>query len=638
MPENPPAYTAALTSRPLPGRLRPPSSERPDAAPSPPFARSEELALLHQAWVQTGSTVAAAYVEGPPGVGKSVVITHFAEDVRDRVGRIIRTVARRVPASPDAILGHLTQAVGREEISEDGLAALNRAGRTSGVVWIVEGYDAWRPVDPWFRAEMLGRLGPGVFLILESREPVQRLWAGDLAAQARVRRVPIEPWDDRTVEAYLGTRGVDPEWIPVARDIVSGSPALAVRIADAIAADRALIPQTSASRTGSFLLERALHPGSRRMAWRAGFADSSLDTLVAAATLLPVFTRHVLRMLVRHDVVETHWTTLTELPLTVTYGPGVYGFRPSFRRAVIPLVEEARPWAARQWRWHALEWAIRGEEAVGASVVAERIAAEGLARCMADPNAPTPVLGGITWSRSSTDADAGRVDLPATTLYVLDADKVRVLWARGSFPPPGDRDKRLRLDELQAAQSAPDAEPLAWGAVLARAAAVGGIEVGVPLAGRMGRWLAGSRQNERLEASAPELRAHLLETARDVLFGPRVTAGPDTLVAMVRQALGVLNQPDRLVQTDLAAHWPGRERPTAGALRRWILDALTSADLGDFPSGRLVLSLYYVERRGSHEALAERLNVSRATYFRSHQRALKRLAECLLSPPPGSNP
>ncbi|WP_169101960.1 sigma factor-like helix-turn-helix DNA-binding protein [Sulfobacillus harzensis] len=55
------------------------------------------------------------------------------------------------------------------------------------------------------------------------------------------------------------------------------------------------------------------------------------------------------------------------------------------------------------------------------------------------------------------------------------------------------------------------------------------------------------------------------------------------------------------------------------------------AELGARVDGKTVLVLYYLDRRGTHEELAEVLHVSRATYFRNHRQALERLAHAVFA-------
>jgi hypothetical protein len=100
----------------------------------------------------------------------------------------------------------------------------------------------------------------------------------------------------------------------------------------------------------------------------------------------------------------------------------------------------------------------------------------------------------------------------------------------------------------------------------------------------------------------------------------------EVLANMAREALLATSDPESLMNTDLARRYlESHPAASVAAVRTWILDALASASLGDVPSGRALLTAYYLDRYGSHEMLAEHFHVSRATYFRSHRRALELL-------------
>jgi hypothetical protein len=638
-----PAPWIAFAPRLFPERKEPPMLDSvltPFALPGDPsaqsggsgqgnhtlFAQEAEVTRLYRAWVTSRVTGTAVYVEGPAGVGKSIAIARLHEAVRSQSGRIVTTEARRVLPSPDAVARQLAQVLDDDEAVEDPIAALNRRGRAGGVMWIVEGYPAWRAVDSWFRSEIVARIGPGVLLVLEGREPLQRLWAGDLAAQARVARIAFQPWTDSTMAAYLSSRGIEPAWVEPAVAVAAGSPALAVRMADAVAADRVVAPAGTSIRIWSFLVERALHPGSRRMAWRAGFADQSLDGLVAAATLVPSFTRGLMEAMVGRDLVEQHWEAFQELPVVCTPGPGVFALPPRLRRGMMPLVEEARPWMSRQWLRRTFKWIVRADEVATGHPVREAALSAIWARCLAAHTEADPVLARIVWQTTGRPSDQ------VSRVRVEDADELtaaeaEVVQTEGIIPD------RIVLRDVSITGRRVPGLSLLVAAILARVVPSAVISSGVvsdPSVNESDAFrnlLDGNRPTpEELVLERPVAAVRALHR----LFACPMVQPAARPADLVREALVALNQPERLASTRLAAYWPGPGRPTASVLRRWIHDALASADLGEWPSGRLLLTLYYVERRGSHETLAERLNVSRATYFRSHQRALQRLADHLL--------
>jgi hypothetical protein len=111
-----------------------------------------------------------------------------------------------------------------------------------------------------------------------------------------------------------------------------------------------------------------------------------------------------------------------------------------------------------------------------------------------------------------------------------------------------------------------------------------------------------------------------------ILRAPQARA-PEKPVPVIQEALQVLSQESQLEEKALAAYW--QQVGGQGGVQAWFLDALTSADLGAAIGGKTLLALYYLDKQGTHEELAERLHLSRATYFRNHRTALDRMAQAL---------
>ncbi|MBT9258263.1 MAG: hypothetical protein KM310_00695 [Clostridiales bacterium] len=70
--------------------------------------------------------------------------------------------------------------------------------------------------------------------------------------------------------------------------------------------------------------------------------------------------------------------------------------------------------------------------------------------------------------------------------------------------------------------------------------------------------------------------------------------------------------------------------------KAWVLNAIEEARLfRDRPILQAILRHYYVEGRMTHEEVAARLHLSRATYFRYHREALQHLARLFTAPEEG---
>lgn len=592
----------------------------PKAPESELFGRSEEWEGLWQSWINSRTEGRAVYLTGPSGVGKSTCLDAFTRALKARSVHVIVTAASQIGSTPGAILNHLSQHLGECQHISQAVAALNRLGARNGAVWLIDDYHAWRPVDRWFRQAVLAHLGPGVMVVMASSEPLQRLWAGDRLAQARATEVAVRPWSDATTREYLAEMGIAETWVPEILAVARGLPALVAPMADAIAADGGSLEGTSAHQRWSFLVERALHPGSRRMAWRAGYAGQSVDTLMAASALVPCFNRPLLETLVGRELVGQHWQHLIDSPVTRALEPGVFGLSGPLRRELIPLVEEARPWMWRQWLRRVTAWAVQEESLATHRMVAEGILAEATARGLMQFRRQLPAYDRLRWTgRIHPDACLG--------LQVVDEGR-QIPLAEAAWTLSGSG--LLEVFSLRVPQDLPEAEYLLWGSLFAHLA-IHTEGDGPDFPSR--NWPMPDplprRDSDLAAPHWPPTHPKQLALWIDAMLTPKGAPASDKeRTEWVREALVRLHQPEDLPRCRLARLYPGHSTPLN--IRRWIFDALISPVLENWTEARAILSLYYVERQHSHEALAERLHLSRASYFRLHQRALKQLADQLL--------
>jgi hypothetical protein len=555
------------------------------------------------------------YLEGPSGVGKSILVQSWLH--QRRPGRVWVTQAQGISPNPDAICRHLAaflQSEGEPSPPKMALQILEQGARGSGLVWVIEDYGAWRGMDVWLRREVFGKLSAPVLVILEAREPIQRMWSGDRSLQARTSWLRVEPWTQEEMERYWRGRRLPDDWGRVAFQVAGGRAAVLARMADSLAADGSVLALPAEMALSSFLVERGLHPGSRRMAWRAGFGDHSVDELIGAAQVVPWINRSLMAAMVGAGAMQAHWEEFTALPVLDALAPGVFGFSLPFRHLTYPLVEQARPWALSQWRWRAALWATGQAGTDGETTLALPVL-EALA-------APSP---GREWR--------GRVEHASQTLTAIDEQGRPVGWLHGHFP--GASGEEAVVEGVGAIGWTPVAEAAlasAWWAHVAlsrraswRAPTTGFwterlVAMGFTPGTQEGSWVWQPHQDYRT-------------WLRLQCWGRRrVTVMPvDEATKMVQHALDCLHHPAKLQRTAIVEQWPGSTPPSPSSVRRWLMDAIASAELDAVPLARALLTLYYVERCGSHEALAERLHVSRATYFRTHQRALRTLAMQLLA-------
>jgi hypothetical protein len=104
------------------------------------------------------------------------------------------------------------------------------------------------------------------------------------------------------------------------------------------------------------------------------------------------------------------------------------------------------------------------------------------------------------------------------------------------------------------------------------------------------------------------------------------------IAAQVRQALRDINHPARLSASPLLA-W--LDLPAAEDLRTPLLRAileLCSSDMAADAEAGHVLADYYLSRRGGHEHVANKLHLSRSTYFRRLNHGIVLLTSHLTQP------
>ncbi|HEY4027030.1 MAG TPA: AAA family ATPase [Candidatus Dormibacteraeota bacterium] len=143
-----------------------------------------------------------------------------------------------------------------------------------------------------------------------------------------------------------------------------------------------------------------------------------------------------------------------------------------------------------------------------------------------------------------------------------------------------------------------------------------------------------------VESAQGELRA-ALESAeeRGAAFEARAArealtalGSQTTTVERVKQALEALHRPQELAHASLR-HLVGLEADRDGARLRALLveqmgQLVSSPDSREHEAGQLLVD-YYLRRVGSHEVIAERMHLTRATFYRRLQLGLSLLGERL---------
>ncbi len=592
--------------------------------------------LITPAIQQWGSEPSVTFISGSRGSGKTLVARAIIHEAETHNRRTLYTDGMNIDPHHNALLLHLFQslAVNPSDVYLDAiLNIIQSIAEDTGFVWVVDNYDAWYDLDRWLRTTFVPRLPRNVSLVLTGSDLVRRLWIGDDAWQKRVNVLTLKDLQPHVVRRVVADAGVEhPAVVETVTRLANGKPKLLSILLDSLQ----LFDQSpsGSSEIASFLIEQVLHPGSRRLGWRAGLGDVSADTLLAAASLMLQIDRTLLQALVGRATLQNQWPQFIQQPVISDLGGGVYSLPATLRSYIATVVADQRPWTWTQWRIrarrHLLQNARYGQEATEKTwgqlaYLVRDWAWGGQLHPYGDEAEPWIILREFTHRKKASQSmtahtRSGQLVASMSLEEVID-------------------DKGVHLTIIEH----PTQDPLALRAMLrelggsfhryTEVAYVGSNEH--PIAQQPEALKAlGFHQPEDSHRWVLDLNQGYLPWLSEVSCPTMPIIENEENLAVVKDGLLNIHDLPALEHSPIAT-WAktliGSRSPRH--IRAWLLDALLSADLGEWPSGQVLLTLYYVDQSGSHESIAERLNLSRATYFRSHQRALNKLRDALLTRP-----
>lgn len=595
------------------------------------------------------------YLWGPPGSGKSYLLQRFFDTLADRPGDVVFTEAQDGDLSYGDLAARSSTQVGQmkrqESRAQRFVHAVDAVEDKSQLVWIIDDYDAWHSQQAWLWPTIATLRRAGACIILTGRESPRRLWPGEQSTPIVSRR--LNDFDAETATQLCRDLNVqDPHVINEAIAISRGRPRLLRTMVDGFKllteewpAEDDLALERLRSGMASFLLEQVCHPGSRRISWRAGQgSDKDVDALVAAAAMTPMFNRQLLTEVVGSAAVMSLWDMLASLPFLDAYQGGFFSMPVALRTRIRQAAQQARPWMWEQWTRKMASFYLHDalhKKTTQTDIFWDRILP------FIRTKIGCPVFAEDEWLAENFTLTWGRLsELPGLTYDAANIPSAQA-EALTAFHPDGttagyavvdrSRDNMLVIHDIVEMSDEPLVAPMLFSVLMRHFPAHGKVlwvskrpsataERMTLILDHMGFGLPIYKEN-----AAPS-RMLDLETAgyhawlAHILRAPQAPA-PEKPVPVVQEALQVLSSEPQLEETTLAAYW--QKIGGKGSVLAWLLDALTSADLGAAIGGKTLLALYYLDKQGTHEELAERLHVSRATYFRNHRTALDRLAQAL---------
>ncbi|GIJ46371.1 hypothetical protein Val02_32570 [Virgisporangium aliadipatigenens] len=118
--------------------------------------------MFRDALDDAGQTIAAIFLHGPGGIGKSALLQRYADEARDRGRTVVELDGRAISPTPAAF----REAAG-DALTDD---------RT---VLLVDGFEHCQGLELWLRDRFLPRLPVGVLVVLAGRRPPDLGWQSD---------------------------------------------------------------------------------------------------------------------------------------------------------------------------------------------------------------------------------------------------------------------------------------------------------------------------------------------------------------------------------------------------------------------------------------------------------------------------
>lgn len=585
----------------------------------------------HQLWSSHSvSSGAITYVWGAPGIGKTFLVRHLADRLQAQNRRVLWSSGREVGLSESDFCEHVARVV--ESSSNDSrLETLShillRYSQTTPFCWIVDDFDQIC-VDRNRLVHMaleLGRQGNSVVLV--GRSSPYQLWTGQAYIRSQLHLIELTDWSPDVSREFLMTRGITEKHVMQrVLDIARGRPQLLSTLADGLS----MLQDTDAPTAqwafmahsvdmAGYFIEQLCHPGSRRLMWRAGQPTDAIDTLVAAASLVPMFNREWMSRVVGRPLVHELWDTFVNLPILDTYRGGYYGLFPKLRGEVARVVQKVRPWIWEHWTRQATRYYLAR---IKAGSIPKQNAWELLSPFI------RPRIG-----RTVFDCDDPLLEVhwapEAVGRTIRLVNSRREVIASAAILP--DKVGTLSVGEITLADHHPQTVRQLVSALAKTFYQYQDISWQIPdKAGELRalmEWLQFKPGTGNVWTL--DFRTRSLESWLESLVAPPQGKTPENPIAVVQLVLQALREGSEQFCPEVDQYWASLA--DGCTFRSWFLDALNSADLGERVDGKTVLVLYYLDRRGTHEELAELLHVSRATYFRNHRNALERLAHAVFN-------
>ena len=194
--------------------------------------RKNELAQLLEALGNSGPAI--VHLHGIAGIGKSRLISAFAERARDHNASFILLDCRSVEPTERGFLRAIAARLGKNSSSlEQVLKALSGVG--TRVVLALDHYEVLRLLDSWLRQNFIPSLPSTVRLVLADREPPAAAWAAAPGWQGLFRAIELDSLSGDEAASLLTCLGIPQARAAKINRLAQGHPLALTLAASALA-------------------------------------------------------------------------------------------------------------------------------------------------------------------------------------------------------------------------------------------------------------------------------------------------------------------------------------------------------------------------------------------------------------------
>jgi DNA-binding winged helix-turn-helix (wHTH) protein len=310
--------------------------------------RDAELRLLRQVTAAGGPVV--AYIHGPAGIGKTMLVSALDACLEDQGVRRLHIAAGAVEPTPTAILMALGSVLDHGPRTVAELAAALASVKDITVV-MVDDVDTWRLAASWLRADLLPALPASTRFILAGTLPPPPAWSieyGQYFLEIKLGALPRAESDAAVAAAGLSADIAERIWL------LSGGHPLGLRMA------------IHAARTGS--LGTARDAGELANAILRAIGDRDLRRAVEACAIVRRANRALISAILETEepIPLSLLEAVEALPFAKRDAEGIYIAEP-VRRAIVDWMSGVEAERYQLWRKTAADWIVSHLRAAGRS-------------------------------------------------------------------------------------------------------------------------------------------------------------------------------------------------------------------------------------------------------------------------------